>query len=61
MTVVLATSVCDLPVVMGTCDGFEKRWYYEKAAGVCLSFTYSGWWRRDYVLKVFKVGGEKYK
>ncbi|XP_033162682.1 papilin isoform X2 [Drosophila mauritiana] len=40
-----AKEICMLPVATGRCNGpsvHERRWYYDDAAGNCVSFIYAG-------------------
>ncbi|GLH10987.1 Papilin [Gryllus bimaculatus] len=34
--------ICQLPRVVGPCNGNYRQWYYEKATGECLEFDYGG-------------------
>lgn len=36
------TEVCKLPMSVGHCRGYEERWFYEWAQGVCEPFGFSG-------------------
>uniref|UniRef100_A0A914EG27 Papilin n=1 Tax=Acrobeloides nanus TaxID=290746 RepID=A0A914EG27_9BILA len=37
-----AAEVCNLPFESGSCDGSEKKWFFDAISGLCRSFTYTG-------------------